>query len=140
MAKTRKKTNNQYAARATNVVLNVFAAVGTSKGLDAVSRVPFMQDDLVKLGISGGLTLAGMAGGVLPGNEMIRSVATGVASGAATKLTDNVITKLGIAGMGNTENGGSGADDYLNLYTTDVDMEGIEDVQIGNAPKEIMIK
>jgi hypothetical protein len=125
---TKSKKNKDYGRKATNAIITVAASVAVQQGINAIGNMPFMGSDAAIFGVTGGATAVGLGLSVLPQNEMINSLGLGLAAGGANQLTDAALAKAGMSGMG------SAASDYLNLYAeADEDMNGIEDLSLGNA-------
>ena len=128
-----KKKNSQLAAKATNVFLTVAGTVAARKGLEILHKQDFMQSDeetnIKKLGANAGTTIAAGAGAVMLNNENASAFLTGLASGAATLVVDDVESKLGLNGLGSV--------DLLDMYDDASEgMEGPEDLQLGYDDEE----
>jgi hypothetical protein len=118
-----RKRNSQVAAKATNVFLTVAGTVAARKGLEILHKQDFMQGDsgtnVMKLGANAGTTVAAGAGAVMINNDMASAFLTGLASGAATHVVEDVEGTMGLNGLGSV--------DLLDMYDeASEDLEGVD--------------
>lgn len=117
-----RKRNTQLAKRATALFLTVAGGVAARKGIDVASRQSFLQSDgdglnIKQAALNGGLTILSGAAALMAKDESIAAFATGLATGAATHVVDQVESEVvGMAGLGSA--------DWLDMYD---DMSGAED-------------
>jgi hypothetical protein len=138
-----RKRNTQLAKRATAVFLTMAGGVAARKGIDVASRQSFLQSDgeglnIKQAALNGGLAVLSGAAAIMVKDESAAAFATGLATGAATHVVDQVESEVvGMAGLGSAawldiydNNGVSGVEDEFQLTGPD-DENAPENLQIG---------